>query len=873
MDHELSRAHEPLLRRVERPARYLGNERGAVRKSGRGIRLRFALAFPDVYEVAQSHLGLQILYHILNRRPDVAAERVYAPWPDLEDELRRRGLPLASLETRTPLSAFDIVGFSLQYELSYTNLLTMLELGRIPLHAAARGPGDPVVIAGGPAAYNPEPVADFLDAVLLGDGEEAIGEICDVVIATGRRDRGALLRALASIPGIYVPSRFRPRYDRRGRFEGTWPLDDGQPPRVRRRVVCDLEAVPAPTAPVVPNVAIVHDRACIEVMRGCLNGCRFCQAGYVYRPLRERDPRTLTAQATAVVERTGYQELSLLSLSTADYSAIEPLLRALAEELTPRHVALSLPSTRVEALSPSLLRELAQVRTTAITLAPEAGTQRLRDVIQKKYREEELLAAAGLFAELGWRSLKLYFMIGLPTETEEDVLAIAELTRRVAAAGRGRLRVTASVSTFVPKPHTPFQWERELSIPETEHRQELLRRALTRYRLGFRWHDPWASFLEGVFSRGDRRLAPVLLVAQQLGCRFDGWSERRRPDLWLRAFAACGIDPVTYLRARELEEPLPWDHLDAGPTTSFLQRERRRALAGLPTPNCATERCTSCGACDFEHVRNVTYMRHGARGSEHRGPALGAWASEQVPHPLPLPKRAAAGPGAVCRLRLRYAKVGPARLLGGREVARAFTHAVIRARLPVAWSQGHHPLPRLSFGPALPLGYESLAETLEGELAERVDPASAARRLAAELPEGLYVLAAELVPCGAPRIETAESAVRYRVRCPGVSEERLAAAVADFLAASTYPLARRRGKSKRAVDARAQVREIVLAGADTVELEIQPGTAVRPDELVASLLGASRPPRELLQTTKLAVRCPAEPGLRAGARFEQPTVP
>ncbi|TMB02369.1 MAG: TIGR03960 family B12-binding radical SAM protein, partial [Deltaproteobacteria bacterium] len=496
-------AYERLLPLVEKPGRYLGNERGAVRRDPSRVRLRFALAFPEVYEIAQSHLGLQILYDILNRRPDVAAERVYAPWPDMEALLRARGLPLVSLESHTALLDFDVVGMSLQYELTYTNLLTMLELGRVPLRTAERGPEHPLVIAGGPCAFNPEPLAPFLDGVLLGDGEEAVGDICDAVLAH-RRDRPALLRALAGIPGLYVPAFFEPRYHSDGTIAEVVPVDPARP-RVRKRVLVDLDRFAPPANPVVPNLGVVHDRASIEVMRGCVKGCRFCQAGYVYRPLRERNPERVVEDTTRLMARTGYEEVSLLSLSTGDYSGVNPVLKELMDRLAPERVAVSLPSTRVDALSPRILEQIRRVRKTGFTLAPEAGTQRLRDVIQKEYREEELLEAARLFADLGWRTLKLYFMIGLPSETEEDVVGIAELAARVAAAARGRLAVTASVSTFCPKPHTPFQWAGQLSLEETRARHGLLRRELGRRRIAFRWHDAELSFLEGIFSRGDRR--------------------------------------------------------------------------------------------------------------------------------------------------------------------------------------------------------------------------------------------------------------------------------------------------------------------------------------------------------------------------------
>jgi radical SAM family uncharacterized protein/radical SAM-linked protein len=909
-------AYERLLPLVEKPGRYLGNERGAVQKDLSRVRLRFALAFPEVYEIAQSHLGLQILYDVLNRRPEVAAERVYAPWPDLEALLRARKLPLVSLESHLPLADFQVVGMSLQYELTYTNLLTMLELGGVPLRAAARGPEHPIVIAGGPCAFNPEPLAPFLDGVLLGDGEEAVGDICDVLLRWDGRDRTALLRALAGVPGFYVPAFFEPRYHADGTLAAVVPLEPTRP-TVAKRVLPDLDRFPPPADPIVPNVGVVHDRASVEVMRGCVKGCRFCQAGYVYRPLRERNPERVVADTTRLMARTGYEEVSLLSLSTGDYSGINPVLKALMDRLAPERVAVSLPSTRVDALSPRILEQIRRVRKTGFTLAPEAGTQRLRDVIQKEYREEQLLDAARQFADLGWRSLKLYFMIGLPSETEDDVRGIAELAGRVRSAASNRLRVTASVSTFSPKPHTPFQWAGQLSLEETRARQALLRRELGRRGVEFRWHDSRLSWLEGVFARGDRRLADVIETAQRRGARFDGWSDHCRIDVWTDALAAHGFDPAFYLRRRPLGETLPWEHLDAGVSKKFLLQDLARAVAGRLTPDCSIERCTWCGACDFERVRNVDYHTEGAKGGEHRGEMVSRWAELEVPDwenrtfreirarmaerrpvarpapvdaaPLPaallgdardapaaedgegnaeewlgaVPSSlvpAPAAPPATQRLRLRYRKVGPARFIGTRELTNVFLRAARRAGLALAFSQGHHPMPRLSFGAALPLGCSSDDEYLDVDLTVAVAPDALVARLAAELPEGLEPIVATEISRFAASIDADTEGCRWEVDLRDLdaapAPDAVAAAVHRFAAAPSFPV-RKHGKTgERIVDARPLVHDLAVTAPGRLVLEVAGGPrgSVKPSAVVGTLLALPAEVQPLLRVHKVATR-------------------
>ena len=601
-----------LLTQVSRPARYTGGEWNQVVKDRSGVQVSFAFAFPDVYEVGMSHLGLKVIYHLVNRRKDAVCERTFAPWVDMETLMRRNGVPLFTLETWTPVNRFDIVGFTLQYELTYTNIINMLDLAGIPLYSRDRGCRDPLVIAGGPCAFNPEPVADYMDCVLLGDAEDAIDEIIDAVrdwkcSDGGRpetRDRASLLRALSRVDGVYVPSFYEPSYDRDGRVRAIGLTASGEAAGVSRRVkkrVAALDLADYPLAPPVPFLDVVHDRAVVELFRGCTRGCRFCQAGMIYRPVRERSLEEVETAAREMIRNTGYEEVSLMSLSSTDYSAIERTVRDLAGELEREGVSLSLPSLRVDAFSVSLASDLHRVRKSGLTFAPEAGTQRLRDVINKQVTEEDVMEAAAAAFRSGWDALKLYFMIGLPTETDEDIEGIMRLAGKVRDL-YGNLRpgkkprLTVSASSFVPKPHTPFQWEGQAPPDDLEMKQRFLNAGLRRMGIHFDWHDVGMSRVEAVLARGDRRCGAAIVEAWRRGARFDSWSDRFDFARWMDAFRSCGLDPAFYAnRPRGKDEVFPWDHIDAGVSRSFLWAERKRALRGLTTPDCRGGRCAGCG--------------------------------------------------------------------------------------------------------------------------------------------------------------------------------------------------------------------------------------------------------------------------------------
>ncbi|MEN6414491.1 MAG: TIGR03960 family B12-binding radical SAM protein [Veillonellales bacterium] len=596
-----------ILSRVAKPGRYTGNEWNSIIKDPSQVGITVALALPDVYEVGMSNLGLKILYQIINNRPDAAAERVYAPWVDMEAEMRRYHIPLFTLESKRPVQHCDIIGFSLQYELSYSNVLNMLDLSGIPLLAADREDKFPLVIGGGPCAFNPEPVAAFFDCFVIGEGEEVMEEVIETAAdwkkAGKAGGRTALLKQLAGLKGIYVPSLYSVSYAADGTAAKAAVNCPEAKPVIAKRVIRDLNQVEFATRPVVPYLDIVHDRIMLELFRGCTRGCRFCQAGVIYRPVRERRPEILLQLAQELVDSTGYNEMSLTSLSSADYSCLHQLVQALIERFKEQGVSVSLPSLRIDSFSVQLAQEVQQVRKSGLTFAPEAGTQRLRDVINKGVTEENLMTAVGAAFGAGWSAVKLYFMIGLPTETDEDIEGIAALAYRVldlykTVKGRRGAKVTVSVSSFVPKPHTPFQWFGQNSPAELERKQQLLKSRLRDRNISFNWHDTRTSLLEGVFARGDRSLSQVILAAWQHGAKFDGWSEHFKSDVWLEAFRSAGLDPYFYAgRERKPDEIFPWEHITCGVDKTYLQEEYQRALAGAATGDCRRDDCRGCGVC------------------------------------------------------------------------------------------------------------------------------------------------------------------------------------------------------------------------------------------------------------------------------------
>lgn len=593
---------ERILPRVQKPSRYTGGEYRQIIKDKSKTELRFALCFPDTYEIGMSNLGLKILYGVLNNMSGVWCERVFAPWGDMEEELRSNSVPLYALESGDELKKFDIIGFSLGYEMAYTNVLNMLELANIPLRSSKRGGDFPLVVAGGTCTYNPEPLADFIDIFLLGEGEDLLPELASLVREMKGSDRPTLLRKAAEIEGVYVPSLYTVAYNDDGTVESISP-QKGAPAVVTKRIVEDFDKAYYPTETIIPSTEIVHDRTVLELFRGCIRGCRFCQAGYVYRPVRSRSAEKLTELGISSLKNSGYQEVGLSSLSTSDYRGLKELCDSLLEWCEPKNIGLSLPSLRADNFSMEIMERVQKVRKSGLTFAPEAGSQRLRDVINKNVTEEDILNTCRTAFEGGRNSVKLYFMLGLPTETDEDVLAISELAYKIvrlwkecARSRAGGLRITLSTACFVPKPMTPFQWETQVTAEEYERRVKLLREAMRSKVITYNWHDAGTSLIEAVLSRGDRRLGGVVEEVQKTGGKMESWSEYFSYERWKAAFEKQGIDPAFYAsRERSRSEVLPWSHLSAGVTEDFLWSEREAAYRGEITPDCRTQ-CMGCGA-------------------------------------------------------------------------------------------------------------------------------------------------------------------------------------------------------------------------------------------------------------------------------------
>ncbi len=742
----VNRPNSTILKSVTKPGRYAGGEYGQIIKDKSRVKARFAFCFPDTYEIGMSNLGVRLLYGALNQHPDIWCERVYDPWVDMQEQMKLHDLPLVALESGDPLEVFDFVAFTLQYEMSYTNVLNMLELAGIPLRTRDRAEDDPLIIGGGPCAFNPEPVADFFDLFNIGEGENMLPAIVELYIRmkdAGTYTRASFLHEAArTIPGVYVPSLYEVSYNADGTVHAYTPIYDDIPKRVTKQIIRDLDKVYFPDRVVMPYIETVHDRIMLEVYRGCIRGCRFCQAGMIYRPVREKTPDVLNEQAKCLFDSTGYEEMSLTSLSISDYTQLDGLCDRLLSWTDENMVSLSLPSLRVDNFSRELMDRIASVRSSSLTFAPEAGTQRLRDVINKNVREEEVLRTMKVAFDAGKTAVKLYFMEGLPTETPEDLEGIARLAEKVVESyyenpnrPKGRqVTVTVSVSCFIPKPFTAFQWEPQDTMEMLREKQEYLKSKITNRHVRYQHHDARVSLVEAVLARGDRRLSDALELGCREGFRFDAWDEYFDYDKWMDVFRRTGIDPAFYAHRKwGLDEVLPWDIIDCGVTKEFLLRERERAYAAKTTPNCR-EQCSGCGANRLGGERAVC-------------PNAAKYPPEE---PTVLPRKMIPDRQTIMAqwekadpfltMRIKFRKVGSLQYISHLDLQRTLARVLMRANIPMWYTQGFNPHAKVTFGLPLSVGTESECEYLDLRLDRKIPPAEVMARLNRELTEEMAVL-------------------------------------------------------------------------------------------------------------------------------------
>ncbi len=816
---------QEILPLVEQPSRYLGSEINAIKKDHRNIKLSFALAFPDVYEIGTSHFGLQILYHILNSHDEIAAERVYTPAVDMEAYLRSSCTPITSLETQKPLDRFDIVGFSLLYELNFTNIITMLELANIPFFARQRDHSYPLIIAGGPCTCNPEPVADFFDAMVIGDGENVIMEMSRAWLnwkAEEKADKRALLKSWSEIEGVYIPEFFSPKFDGAG-FQTLVP-EFSHYQTVKRAVVTDLDSAPFPDAPIIPYGKPVHDRLRLEVSRGCTRGCRFCQAGMIYRPVRERSVETLLSLSNNCVASTGYEDVSLLSLSTGDYGCIVPLIERLMHQYESNHIAVSLPSLRVGTLTPELMNLIRRVRKTGFTIAPEAGSQRLRNVINKNINESDIIDTVNDAFRLGWQVIKLYFMIGLPTETDNDLQAIVDMVKRLRKIKRpngSKSRINVSVATFIPKPHTPFQWSSQISLSESKEKINWLKKRLKMPGVHFKWQNPEASVLEGLWARGDRRLSNLLLTAHKKGCKFDGWSDKFEYKLWQEAFRDEGLRMDFYTtRKRDTAEPLPWDHIDTRVTTAFLENEWQKAAKGTPTEDCRNGECAVCGVCDFENIEPEVFRS----------------CKEAIAKPVLTKEHKKT---FYKKIKVCYSKQDQAKYFGHLELVKILLRAIRRAKIPVKFSEGFHPKPKISFEDPLPIGLESLKENFYLFVPGHVTTQAVLEGLNKQLPDGLRVIDCQVASAKIDRNAPTLKTYLVTKKDGSFDEDQIKTFEKSSRVIVEYP--RRKGVKKK-IDLKEMVLTLTLLAPDRLQVTLrsEPGKTVRPFEVIEKIFNLSR---------------------------------
>ncbi len=832
--------YQDILNHITMPSRYLGTEINAVKKDPDKVNLRIALAFPDLYEIGTSHFGIQILYSILNQQKDIAAERVFCPSTDMERQLRDKKIPLLSLESATPLKLFDMVGFSLLYELNYTNILTMLELSQIPVLADDRNESHPIIIAGGPCACNPEPVAKIFDAIVFGDGEEVCLQMARKLMECkedGSFSKTEILKQWSALDGVYIPSFFSDQSIKIDHSETVIPSPCFEHyTTITRAVVKDLNITPFPENPVVPFGKPVHDRLRMEIGRGCTRGCRFCQAGMIYRPVRERNSDSIVDLLQKCICSTGYEDISLMSLSTGDYTKIQNLLETLMSTYQKKHIAVSFPSLRAGTLTAALMEQIKRVRKTGFTIAPEAGSQRLRNVINKNITEAQIFETIRDAVKSGWKSIKLYFMIGLPTETEEDIIETINFIkkiRKIKGLEKSHFKVNASFTTFIPKPHTPFQWAGQASLDYSEQVLFRIKKELESNSVHVKWQQPETSRIEGLFARGDRNLTNLLICAHENGCRLDGWSDHFNYGKWIQSAEHADIDINHYTtRKRALDEPLPWDHMDSRIHKQFFVEEWYKSIEEKSTADCREGSCRQCGVCDFKLIQPV-FNQTEINSEENPADENREEKQSKI-------------------IMVVYSKMNHARFFGHLELVNMFLRAIRRLNVPIRFSKGFHPMPKISFEDPLPIGMESEEEKFFISVDNDYNPDDLAQQLARLLPEGITVIDCQVVDKGIKNEKT--DYISYSIElADGFFSESL---LQNYVKCENFDVIKtgKKGKSK-ILNLKTIVDDIKMVDRNKLLLTTagEPGKKLRPSEIIKNIFGLSEQSIHQARIIKLSV--------------------